>query len=60
MPSFRGMFLAEESIFSWVLIERGFLAESIPVPTGTRNDGEKDFFRSLRSLCYRKAARINL
>jgi len=25
-PSFRGMFFAEESLFSWVSIEEGFLA----------------------------------
>jgi len=49
MSSFRGMFLAEESLFSRVSIGMGFLAESIPVPTGTRNDGEKDSFRSMDS-----------
>jgi len=44
------MFLADESLFSWVSIEEGFLAEFIPVPTGTRNHGKWDFFRSLPSL----------
>jgi len=41
------MFFAEESLFSWVSIEEGFLAEFIPVPSGTRNDEKCDFFRSL-------------
>jgi len=47
IPSFRGMFFAEEFLFSWVSIEEGFLAEFIPVPTGTRNDGKCGFFRGL-------------
>jgi len=50
MPSFRGAFFAEKFLFSWLSIAEGFLAESIPVPTGTRNDGKIYFFRSLFSL----------
>jgi hypothetical protein len=45
----RHVFFAGESLFSWVSIEEGFLAEFIPVPIGTRNDERCDFFRNLFS-----------
>ena len=47
----RGTLRAEESVFSWVLNQERFLAEFIPVPTGTRNDTLTYFLRKLFSLC---------
>jgi hypothetical protein len=48
--SFRGTLRAEESLFSRVSITERFLAEFIPIPTGTRNDKINYFFRKRFSL----------
>ena len=45
--SFRGALRAEESLILLTLKPERFLAEFIPVPTGTRNDKQKHFFRNL-------------
>jgi hypothetical protein len=44
MLSFRGMFPAEEALFSKVSMEEGFLAEFIPAPAGARNVFKKEVF----------------